>query len=42
LITGWKAAGATHFSVNTMGSGFKTPAEHLKALERFASFLGLD
>jgi probable F420-dependent oxidoreductase len=35
-IEEWQAAGATHFSVNTMGYGFATPADHLAALTRFA------
>jgi probable F420-dependent oxidoreductase len=33
----WQAAGATHFSVNTMGSGLTTPAAHLGALRRFVA-----
>lgn len=41
LLAGWQAAGATHFSVNTMGSDFITPSQHLKALERFAAALGI-
>lgn len=32
----WQAAGATHLSVNFMGCGFQTPADHLAALGRFA------
>lgn len=40
LIQGWHAAGATHLSVNTMGCGFTTPAQHLKALETFAHATG--
>jgi alkanesulfonate monooxygenase SsuD/methylene tetrahydromethanopterin reductase-like flavin-dependent oxidoreductase (luciferase family) len=32
----WQAAGATHASLNTMGLGFQTPAEHMKAIEDFA------
>ena len=35
-IQDWQAAGATHFSLNTMGSGFDTPEKHLAALRRFA------
>jgi probable F420-dependent oxidoreductase len=31
----WQAAGATHFSVNTMGCGFATPDQHIAALRRF-------
>ena len=33
---GWQAAGATHFSFNTMGAGFQTPQEHIEAIEHFA------
>jgi probable F420-dependent oxidoreductase len=32
----WQAAGATHLSFNTMGSGFKTPQEHIQAIQQFA------
>jgi probable F420-dependent oxidoreductase len=32
----WQAAGATHFSFNTMGSGFKTPQEHIQAIGKIA------
>jgi probable F420-dependent oxidoreductase len=35
-IQEWQAAGATHFSVNTMGLGFDTPAAHLVAVRTFA------
>jgi len=41
LINDWQAAGATHFSLNTMGFGFSSPTEHIKAIERFARELGL-
>ena len=37
LIQGWRAAGATHLSFNTMGAGFATPQAHLAAIERFAA-----
>lgn len=37
----WKKAGATHLSINTMGSGFSTPEAHLQALRRFAELAGL-
>lgn len=36
VMSEWGGAGATHFSVNTMGSGFTTPAAHIDALRRFA------
>jgi probable F420-dependent oxidoreductase len=32
----WQAAGATHMTINTMGSGFITPAEHIQAIQTFA------
>jgi probable F420-dependent oxidoreductase len=32
----WRAAGATHLSFNTMGSGFNTPQEHIQAIKKFA------
>ncbi len=35
-LKAWQDAGATHLSVNTMGCGFTTPAEHLQALTHFA------
>jgi probable F420-dependent oxidoreductase len=30
----WQALGATHISVNTMGTGLKTPYEHIEAIRR--------
>ncbi|BBY03430.1 hypothetical protein MSEO_39290 [Mycobacterium seoulense] len=38
-IAAWRAAGATHVSVNTMQSGFATVDDHLAALERIAADL---
>ena len=35
-LEGWRAAGATHISLNTMGAGFKTVGEHLAAIRLFA------
>ena len=32
----WQDEGATHLSFNTMGSGFKTPQEHIAAIRKFA------
>lgn len=32
---GWRARGATHVSVTTMGAGLKTPADHIAALLDF-------
>ena len=31
----WKAVGATHVSVNTMGAGLSSPSGHIDALRRF-------
>ena len=36
ILEGWRAEGATHASVNTMGLGFRSPAEHISALRVFA------
>jgi hypothetical protein len=36
LIEDWRAVGATHIEVNTMGAGLRTPQDHLAALRRFA------
>jgi probable F420-dependent oxidoreductase len=41
VITDWQKLGATHLSINTMGCGFKSPAEHLKAIRTFAENVGL-
>jgi probable F420-dependent oxidoreductase len=41
LVRGWQAAGATHLSLNTMGAGFDTPAQHFAALATFSSSIGL-
>lgn len=38
-LEGWRAAGATHVSLNTMGAGFRTAEEHLAAVRRFAKTL---
>ena len=35
----WQDAGATHLSFNTMGSGFETPQEHIKAIQKFAEIV---
>lgn len=37
ILTDWQAAGATHASLNTMGCGFTTVAEHITAVEKFAA-----
>jgi len=36
LVEGWQALDTTHLTINTMGSGFTTPAAHLRALRTFA------
>lgn len=41
VIEAWRAAGATYFSVNTMGCGFSTPAQHIQALTQFAAAVGV-
>lgn len=33
----WRAAGATHLSLNTMGAGLRTPEAHLAAVRAFAA-----
>jgi probable F420-dependent oxidoreductase len=35
-IEGWRMAGATHISLNTMGSGLDTPEKHMEAIRKFA------
>ena len=35
-LEGWRAAGATHISLNTMGSGFRTADEHQQAIRQFS------
>jgi len=34
-ISAWKNLGATHLCINTMKSGFTTPAAHIEAIRRF-------
>lgn len=34
-LAAWKELGATHISLNTMGAGLRTLAQHLEALRRF-------
>jgi probable F420-dependent oxidoreductase len=36
---GWRAAGATHLSVNPMRAGLRTPDDHIEAIERIAPAL---
>jgi len=40
-LRGWEEIGVEHISLNTMGAGFTTAEEHLKALSRFALSVGL-
>lgn len=40
-LIGWRDAGATHLSFNTMGAGLDTPQKHLQAIENFAQTIGL-
>jgi probable F420-dependent oxidoreductase len=42
LMEGWRAVGATHIQVNTMGVGYRTPQEHLTALRHFAKEMGIN
>jgi hypothetical protein len=37
----WRALGATHLSINTMGAGFATPQAHIDGLRRAREVLGL-
>jgi alkanesulfonate monooxygenase SsuD/methylene tetrahydromethanopterin reductase-like flavin-dependent oxidoreductase (luciferase family) len=39
LLRDWEALGATHISMNTMGRGFTTPDDHLKAIRTFAKMV---
>jgi hypothetical protein len=39
-VQGWRALGATHLSVNTMGAGFSTADDHVNALRRFLDAVG--
>lgn len=36
IVDGWRAAGATHISLNTMGSGLDTSEKHMEAIRKFA------
>jgi probable F420-dependent oxidoreductase len=35
-ISAWRAEGATHLTINTMGGGLTKPAQHIQALRHFA------
>jgi probable F420-dependent oxidoreductase len=39
VIEEWRAVGATHLTVNTMGCGFTTPGQHIDALKQFAKLM---
>jgi hypothetical protein len=41
FIHSWEELGATHLTVNTMGCGYETNADHIKALQKFAEMTGL-
>ncbi len=41
LLEGWRTAGASHISFNTMGAGLDTPAEHLEAMRLIASSMNI-
>ena len=41
FVDGWRDLGASHLCLSTMGNGFTRPADHLAALERAASELGV-
>lgn len=41
FVEGWRRLGATHLCVNTMGAGFRSPQEHIAALEQVARELTL-
>jgi probable F420-dependent oxidoreductase len=42
LMRAWQAAGATHISFNTMGSGLQSPSAHLSALQKIAASVGMN
>ncbi|MFN8594438.1 MAG: LLM class F420-dependent oxidoreductase [Thermomicrobiales bacterium] len=41
FLAGWRALGASHCCVSTMGNGFTSPEEHLRALTRAAAELSV-
>lgn len=41
-VAGWRALGATHLGLSTMGNGFTAPGQHLAALMRAAAELGVE
>lgn len=42
ITEGWKVAGAGFLGVNTMGSGFNKPQDHIAALQTFAQEIGVE
>lgn len=40
LTEAWRHLGATHISLNTMGAGFKSPGEHIQAIQRYKGVVG--
>ncbi|SRR6266508_4451849 len=41
FVEGWRALGATHLGVNTMGAGLASPQDHVDALRRVKDALGV-
>lgn len=39
-VEGWRAIGATHLSVSTIGAGFTSPEQHIDALKGVREALG--
>lgn len=35
LTNGWRDLGATHITINTMGAGYTSPAQHIEAIRRY-------
>jgi probable F420-dependent oxidoreductase len=40
LTEGWRALGATHISISTMGLGLKSPDEHIETIRRYKEVAG--
>ena len=38
-LEAWKALGATHLAINTMGAGLTSPQAHIDAIRRFKEVL---
>jgi probable F420-dependent oxidoreductase len=39
-VARWKAIGATHLSINTMGAGLTSPQDHITVIQRFKEAIG--